>query len=53
MQVKKELEEMIKVMDSKAYMPGYAHFILDWPDEDGLIEELVDVPYQYEKIRKY
>ncbi len=53
MQVKKELEEMIKVMDPKAYMPGYPHFILDWPDEDGLIEELVDVPYQYEKIRKY
>ncbi|MFY0403625.1 hypothetical protein V8Z79_03405 [Pantoea dispersa] len=53
MQVKKELEEMIKVMDPKDYMPGYPRFILDWPDEDGLIEELVDIAYQYEKIRKY
>jgi hypothetical protein len=52
MQVRKELEEMIKVMDPKGYMPGYPRFILDWPDEDGLIEELVDVAYQYGKIRK-
>ncbi|UQY42791.1 hypothetical protein [Mixta hanseatica] len=51
-QVKKELEEMIKVMNPNIYMPGYPRFILDWPDADGLIEELINVSYQYEKIRK-
>ena len=52
LQVKKELEEMIRVMDPKIYMPAYPRFILDWPDEDGLIDELVNLAYQYEKIRK-
>ncbi|WP_168415943.1 hypothetical protein [Erwinia amylovora] len=51
-QVKKELEEMIRVMDPKVYMPGYPRYILDWPDEDGLIEELVNVAYLYGKIKK-
>ncbi|MFG1175842.1 hypothetical protein AAFN90_20080 [Erwiniaceae bacterium CAU 1747] len=51
-QVKKELEEMIRVMDPNIYKPGYPRFILDWPDEDGLIDELVNLAYQYGKIRK-
>lgn len=51
-QVKKELEEMKKVMDPKMYMPGYPRFILDWPDEDGLIDELINISYLYGKIRK-
>lgn len=51
-QVKKELEEMIKVMDPKSYIPGYPRFILDWPDENGLIDELINLAYQYEKIKK-
>ncbi|MDX5631085.1 MULTISPECIES: hypothetical protein [unclassified Brenneria] len=51
-QVKKELEEMIRVMDPKVYMPGYPRFITDWPGEDVLIKELVHVAALYEKIRK-
>ncbi|MCG8710991.1 hypothetical protein JHU04_004321 [Brenneria sp. 4F2] len=30
-QVKKELEEMIRVMDPKVYMPVYPRFIIEWP----------------------
>lgn len=52
MQVKKELEEMKRVMDPKMYMPGYPRFILDWPDEDGLIAELINISYLYGKISK-
>lgn len=52
MQVKKELEEMKRVMDPKIYMPAYLRFILDWPDEDGLIDELIHISYLYGKIRK-
>lgn len=51
-EVKKELEEMKRVMDPKIYMPGYPRFILDWPDEDGLVDELVNISYLYAKIRK-
>lgn len=51
-QVKKELEEMIKVMNPKVYMPAYPRFIIDWPGEDVLIKELVHVAALYEKIRK-
>lgn len=49
--VKRELEEMIKVMNPKNYAPTYPRYILDWPDEDGLIKELIDVAYLYQKIR--
>lgn len=52
MQVKKELEEMKRVMDPKMYMPGYPRFILDWPDEDELIAELINISYLYGKISK-
>jgi len=52
MQVKDELEEMKKVMDPKMYMPGYPRFILDWPGEDGLIAELINISYLYGKIRE-
>ncbi|MFP1723840.1 hypothetical protein ACLEEB_13280 [Lonsdalea quercina] len=50
--IKKELEEMLRVMNPNVYMPGYSRYILDWPDDDGLIEELINVSYQYGKIRK-
>jgi len=50
--IKKELEEILRVMDPNFYMPGYSRYILDWPDDDGLIEELINVSYQYGKIKK-
>jgi len=43
---------MKRVMDPKVYMPAYLRFILDWPDEDGLIDELINISYLYRKIRK-
>lgn len=52
LQIKKELEEMIRVMDPKIYKPSYPRFILDWPDEKGLIEELIDVAYQYNNLKR-
>ncbi|NTX79444.1 hypothetical protein FCL49_11095 [Serratia proteamaculans] len=49
-QVKKELEEMFRIMNPDIYMPGYSRFILDYHDDEGLAEELVNVAYQYGKI---
>ncbi|MDE9557837.1 hypothetical protein KKJ06_21140 [Xenorhabdus bovienii] len=51
-QVKKELEEMISVMNPQVYKPSYPRFIMDWPDETGIISTLIDVAYYYQKIRK-
>jgi hypothetical protein len=51
-QVKKELEEMIRVMNPQVYKPSYPRFIMDWPDEDEIISTLIDVAYYYQKIRK-
>ncbi|MBS9439731.1 hypothetical protein EAE91_22065 [Photorhabdus noenieputensis] len=51
-QVKKELEEMIRVMNPQVYKPSYPRFIMDWPDENGVISTLIDVAYFYQKIRK-
>ena len=50
-QVKNELEQMIRIMNPRVFMPNYPRFILDWPDEDGLIEELINIAYQYKKIK--
>lgn len=51
-QVKKELEEMIRVMNPKVYIPAYPRFIIDWPGEDSLIRELVHIAALYEKNKE-
>jgi len=50
-QVKKELGEMIRIMNPRIYMPGYPRFIIDWPGEDVLIDELINASYLYKKIK--
>lgn len=52
MNIKKELKEIIIVMDPRIYIPDYPLFILDWPDEDGLIDKLINISYLYGKLRK-
>ncbi|WP_313104824.1 hypothetical protein [Pseudescherichia vulneris] len=52
LQTKKELEVMIQEMNPDFYMPQYPRFILDWPDDEGFIEELINIAYQYGKIKK-
>ncbi|WP_445493702.1 hypothetical protein [Photorhabdus sp. SF281] len=52
MQVKKELEEMIRVMNPKIYSPSYPRFIIDWPGESEIMSKLINAAYYYQKIRK-
>lgn len=42
---------MIRIMNHDIYIPGYSRFILDWPDDEGLVEELVNIAYQYGKVK--
>ncbi|MGG4610625.1 hypothetical protein [Providencia sp. Me31A] len=48
--MKSELTEMIRVEVPQEYKPSYPRFIMDWPDETGLISALIDADYK--KIRK-
>ncbi|PHM40122.1 hypothetical protein Xmau_02310 [Xenorhabdus mauleonii] len=50
-QIKKELEEMVKAMNPNSYVPSYPRFIIDWPDDSGLIETLLNVSYNYKRIK--
>ena len=50
-QVQKELENMQQVMYPAAFKPGYPRFLLDWPDETGLVERLSELAYSYGKLK--
>lgn len=50
-QVQKELETMRQVMNPAAFKPGYPRFLLDWPDETGLVERLSELAYAYGKLK--
>jgi hypothetical protein len=50
--VQAEVELMKQHLDPKVFKPSYPRFVLDWPDETGLVKLLVDVAYAYEKIKR-
>lgn len=50
--VQTEVELMERHLDPKAFKPSYPRFVLDWPDEAGLVKLLVDVAYAFEKIKR-
>lgn len=47
--VRQELERMSATLDSGKYAPSYGRFILDWPDEHGLIEALLQASQDYQR----
>jgi hypothetical protein len=48
--VREELIQMKTVLSPSVFRPSYGRFILDWPDEHGLVRQLSDVGYQYERL---
>lgn len=50
--VRIELETMSVEMSSSKFKPSYPRFVMDWPDEHGLIAYLVEVSYQYSRLTK-
>jgi hypothetical protein len=46
-QVRQQLQRMFETLDAKEFSPSYGRFILDWPDEHGLIEELLVASQEY------
>lgn len=49
-EVKRELEMMLSKLNPNEFQPHFGRFILEWPDEHGLIAYLLDVEYQYERM---
>ena len=49
LKVRNELVKMQSATDKSKYSPTYGRFILDWPDEYGLINYLLGVSYEYKK----
>ena len=47
--VRRELESMREARDMGKFCPGYGRFILDWPDEHGLVDFLLEVEYEYKR----
>jgi hypothetical protein len=44
-----EIQKMASELDKSKYKPSYPRFLLDWPDEHGLVEYLIQVSYEYSK----
>lgn len=50
--VRSELEKMREQMSSRDYSPTYPRFVMDWPDESGLVKLLIDVAYEYGRSKR-
>lgn len=48
--VREELVQMKMALSPSVFCPSYGRFVLDWPDEHGLIRQLSDVYYEYERL---
>lgn len=51
LRVHAELENMRKYLSPESYAPSYQRFVMDWPDETGLVKKLMNVAYEYNKIK--
>lgn len=49
--VREELVQMKAALSPSVFRPSYGRFVLDWPDEHGLVRQLSDVGYQYERLK--
>ena len=49
-QIREEIEQMKAALDKSRFQPGYGRFILDWPDDHGLVEFLLNVAHRYSRV---
>jgi hypothetical protein len=49
MQVQQELQHMHKTLVLRNFTPAYPRFLLDWPGDERLVRELVQLAYDYKK----
>ncbi|MEM7249190.1 MAG: hypothetical protein AAF533_27975 [Acidobacteriota bacterium] len=49
--VRRDLQKMQVALDPATYCSAYPRFVLDWPNEHGLIDLLVHVHAEYDKLK--
>jgi len=45
-----EVQTMTETLSPQVFRPTFGKFILDWPDEHGLISLLSELSYRYERL---
>ena len=48
--VRREIVAMRSALDPKIFTPGYGRALLDWSNENGLIDFLIEVKYRYDRL---
>jgi hypothetical protein len=51
LRIRSDLWQMVAALSPAVFKPSYPRFILDWPDEHGLIRQLSEVAYEYDRTR--
>ena len=49
--IRAELVNMQGALAPGTFRPSFGRFILDWPDQHGLIQQLSNVAYEYERLK--
>lgn len=49
--VQGELEKMRTYLSPTGYVPTYPRFVMDWPDDTGLVKQLMNVAYEYNRVK--
>jgi len=49
--IRVELIKMKMAMSPSRFQPTYGRFIIDWPDEHGLVKKLSELNYQYGRLK--
>ena len=49
--IRQELLQMKAALTPSSFRPSYPRFLLDWPDEHGLIAQLSKIAYDYDRLK--
>lgn len=47
--VRVDLTRMLQTVRQRDYSPEYPRFVLDWPDDEEFVRELVNLAYDYKR----
>ncbi len=48
--VRREVEQMREALSNKQFKPSFGRFVLDWPDEHGLVDGLLKLLESYSRL---
>ena len=45
-----EVQQMLEALSNKQFKPSFGRFVLDWPDEHGLVDGLLKLLESYSRL---